>query len=471
MKTIRLGDTGDDVRTWQEILNRDPMPPGWTGTWPISADGVFGSKTDKATWAWQSARGLTADGVVGPTTWAEAGLASSPDPLPMSTGEIPFVPAKHFTRASRSKGQITAVTIHTMEAPEGAKTAENVAAWFAGPNAPQASAHYCVDSDSIVQSVRDEDIAWHAGPANDWSIGVEHGGYAKQSDAEWSDEYSTAMLERSAELVAGICVRWGIPVRRITADDLARGERRGIFGHVDVTRGLTGGKGHTDPGEHFPWERYLGRVQSHVDAIKASAEDMAPPEEPPPVGLVTTSDGFVEVEYNGETWLVQPLPAAFVSIGEAIERAKACGCELPSPGLCDAIWRAADIRISPAETIQSHNGTPEGMTDPRLYAAVQAAVERALDGRVPGRDVLLVAGAWKDVAMHDGKVGLYGWHVADPKAFAARLKQRIGASLPLYPTETPGGGFVIQQFFTGHALTWRDYSQSVRMVRRKVDQT
>lgn len=199
----------------------------------------------------------------------------------------PFIPARNYTVANRL--HVTAVVIHTMEAPEGAKTAENVANWFKiqpthrsnvdpktlQPLAPVfggkpfegTSAHWNVDSDSIVQSVRETDIAWHAGTANSWSVGVEHAGYAKQSSVEWLDAYSMAMLERSAQLVAEICGRWGIPIVRLTADDLKDGKREGICGHIDVTNGLDRGKGHTDPGPYFPWDVYLDLVRQRFSTL------------------------------------------------------------------------------------------------------------------------------------------------------------------------------------------------------------
>jgi len=40
----------------------------------LAADGDFGPGTDKAVKAWQSANGLTADGIVGPATWAKMGI-------------------------------------------------------------------------------------------------------------------------------------------------------------------------------------------------------------------------------------------------------------------------------------------------------------------------------------------------------------------------------------------------------------
>lgn len=59
-QTIKLGSRGADVKAWQGILR---MP----------ADGVFGVGTENATRAWQEARGLVADGVVGRKSWELAG--------------------------------------------------------------------------------------------------------------------------------------------------------------------------------------------------------------------------------------------------------------------------------------------------------------------------------------------------------------------------------------------------------------
>ena len=153
------------------------------------------------------------------------------------------------------------MVIHTMEAPEKPTMAENVARWFAGKTAPQASAHYCVDSGLVVQCVLEKDVAWHAPGANSNGIGIEHSGYARQTAEEWADDYSECMLALSAKLTAEICTRYSIPVVRLTVDDL-RSKARGLCGHVDVTNAFNGGRGHTDPGPHFPWEHYLELVSA-----------------------------------------------------------------------------------------------------------------------------------------------------------------------------------------------------------------
>jgi putative chitinase len=55
---LKIGSEGEDVRKLQEKLG-------------IEAIGKFGPKTDAAVKAWQSAHGLTADGIVGDGTWGK----------------------------------------------------------------------------------------------------------------------------------------------------------------------------------------------------------------------------------------------------------------------------------------------------------------------------------------------------------------------------------------------------------------
>src|SRR6476469_11249703 len=104
---------------------------------------------------------------------------------------IPFAQARNYPH--HRSNPIDVIVIQTMESPEKPDTAESVAAWFAGSSAPQASAHYCIDANSVVECVRDTDVAWHAPGANHNGIGLEHAGRAAQSAADWNDEYSTKL--------------------------------------------------------------------------------------------------------------------------------------------------------------------------------------------------------------------------------------------------------------------------------------
>lgn len=53
------GSPPDQVALWQTLIG-------------IAPDGVFGAGTETATKAWQGAHGLSADGIVGPASWAKA---------------------------------------------------------------------------------------------------------------------------------------------------------------------------------------------------------------------------------------------------------------------------------------------------------------------------------------------------------------------------------------------------------------
>ncbi|MEV6409296.1 MULTISPECIES: N-acetylmuramoyl-L-alanine amidase [Streptomyces] len=109
--------------------------------------------------------------------------------------------------------------------------------------AHRAAAHYIVGKDGgITQMIRELDVAYHAGNRgyNERSVGIEHEGFVDRPQ-----DFTAAMYASSARLTAGICRRYGIPV-----------DREHIIGHVEVP-----GTDHTDPGEHWDWDRYLRLVR------------------------------------------------------------------------------------------------------------------------------------------------------------------------------------------------------------------
>lgn len=175
---------------------------------------------------------------------------------------ILFVPAKHF-RAGRS-APISLVVIHDMEAAETNSTAENVAAWFK-LGSVVSSAHYCVDANSIVQCVRDEDTAFAAPGANHNGVHVELAGYAKQTTLQWHDPYSAAMLDRAAELIADLCARHGLPPAIVDERGLLRGSH-GITTHAMVSRAFKRST-HTDPGPNFPLVEFVAKIAALVPSI------------------------------------------------------------------------------------------------------------------------------------------------------------------------------------------------------------
>ncbi len=181
---------------------------------------------------------------------------------------MPFIESPNVTRTS---GRVVDVVVmHTMETAETAGVAKAVAHWFASPSS-QVSAHYCVDADTVVQCVREEDVAWHARGGNTSSIGIELAGRAAQDADEWDDAYSLAVLWRAAELVDEICARHRIPVRRLRAVGLRRG-LRGVTGHADVSAAF-GRSDHWDPGPAFPWPFFLDLVRlAGADRVESGAQ-------------------------------------------------------------------------------------------------------------------------------------------------------------------------------------------------------
>ncbi len=76
---IRRGDRGDGVYYIQDLINA--LSAANTAIPKIGRDGVFGAETERAVIAFQTAYGLTPDGIVGPLTWeklnAEYGMLPS----------------------------------------------------------------------------------------------------------------------------------------------------------------------------------------------------------------------------------------------------------------------------------------------------------------------------------------------------------------------------------------------------------
>jgi hypothetical protein len=147
---------------------------------------------------------------------------------------------KAQTAANRGVNDIDMIIIHTSEGdPNSQYTAAD---WFADPRS-KASAHYTVHgTGTILQSVAEKDIAWHAGNSavNKRSLGIEIQGQAAK--ANWTG----IQLNQVARLTAALARKYNIPI-----------DRDHIKGHVEVS----GPGGHWDPGPHFPWGQFMGMVK------------------------------------------------------------------------------------------------------------------------------------------------------------------------------------------------------------------
>lgn len=182
------------------------------------------------------------------------------------TDKWPFLIAKYFTK-NKGLREVRVVVIHSMESLEKGDTAESTAHHFQTTEKKK-SAHICVDNNSIVQCVLDNDIAYAAPGANHDGIQIELAGYAKQTEADWLDPYSSLVLDKAANATAQYCLKYSIPIQRLSNAKLKDGKTKGIVSHAQVSKVFELST-HTDPGEGFPWVLFLDRVKSHYDQRKA----------------------------------------------------------------------------------------------------------------------------------------------------------------------------------------------------------
>ncbi|MGH9261879.1 MAG: N-acetylmuramoyl-L-alanine amidase, partial [Acidimicrobiales bacterium] len=131
--------------------------------------------------------------------------------------------------------------------------------WLVNP-VSQVSAHYVVseEGDEVSQLVRERDRGWHIAAtyecglnrgqqcslsgvqSNDFTVGIEHAGFASQ------DSFPASQLEASAALVCDVTRD-----REIPRD----------WQHL-VAHGQLQPQNRTDPGPNWPWVPYLHRVQA-----------------------------------------------------------------------------------------------------------------------------------------------------------------------------------------------------------------
>jgi N-acetyl-anhydromuramyl-L-alanine amidase AmpD len=178
------------------------------------------------------------------------------------------MPPRSWTNANRSDVQL--IVIHTTEGSAHGQSAEDGAAY--DQRRPDGtSAHYFVDSTSVVQCVRTNDQA-HTARSQGNRRGIQYELCGRAGSQDWQSEYSQAMLARAAAQAARDARRWGIPVRHLTVDQVRDGAK-GFCGHYDITRAFpVDGGTHTDPGKNFPWSQFLDMVRAELAGKSAQEE-------------------------------------------------------------------------------------------------------------------------------------------------------------------------------------------------------
>jgi N-acetylmuramoyl-L-alanine amidase len=174
-------------------------------------------------------------------------MKAEPSALPVTLD-----PAKPGDYGSRYNTPADCLILHTTEGGsiDGAVT------WWDREDVI-ASAHYVIDGDRVVQRVPEGMAAFAAGNReyNRRSIQIEVVGHAGKRST-WTPGVMAQLVALSAE----VCKRHGIPVHHGCP---------GILGHCDVPnpkdpRRKGGANGHTDPGEHFPWQPFFDAVRAEI---------------------------------------------------------------------------------------------------------------------------------------------------------------------------------------------------------------
>ncbi len=177
------------------------------------------------------------------------------------TDRWPRVQARWFGLVPPGRPRTVRLIVwHDMEYDETLTAAEDVAHYFATTDR-QASAHVCIDADSVVQCVPDSDVAYAAPGCNADGIHLELAGRARQTREEWLDDYGRRLLDRACEVAAQYCVKYDIPPVHLTDAELAAGAK-GMVGHAQCSA-VYKKSDHTDPGPNFPWDLVVAGTLAH----------------------------------------------------------------------------------------------------------------------------------------------------------------------------------------------------------------
>lgn len=180
---------------------------------------------------------------------------------------IPYVQGRNGY--SDSDGTKTGIAIHNTS---NDATAEQEAS-YATRRTDGISAHFYVDSNSIVQSLDTNARAGHAGSSegNQNAVAVEITGVNAWTRQQWLDRVA---WDKLGAVLAVVCKRYGIQVRRASVSEMKSNPKvKAFYGHNDM-RLAWGGTSHTDPGPNFPWDRLFAAVNAALNPT-APEDDMS----------------------------------------------------------------------------------------------------------------------------------------------------------------------------------------------------
>lgn len=201
-------------------------------------------------------------------------------PVQISPPDPPYIEANSY--GPRENHPLKWIIIHSTVSPCEPGGARNIARYFAAPGT-EASAHYIIDPEEIIQSVYDSWVAWHCG--YNWNSIAEEmcdipgpvpndpPGSARRKmlrrSWRWIKPNQRKMLHLTAKNSARIALAYDIPMIWVGVRGLRAG-KRGFSSHANMSKAFKKSV-HWDPG-WWPRRRFMRLVRKYAAEIVAEAE-------------------------------------------------------------------------------------------------------------------------------------------------------------------------------------------------------
>lgn len=188
----------------------------------------------------------------------------------------------HFYAKSKAKkvGVVVHITAGLQGSPDGHDSSAEKTARYAATTDRAVSWHSGSDCDSVVYLLPWESVAFHVRGYNSSTVGHE----ISKRDVKWSDEdpeWVEKTLRHAAVAVAKACSDLSIPVRKVSKSQLDAAikagdpSKGGLIGHASLDPSRR-----SDPGNDFPWDRFLGYVKEAQGGKAAPAPSKPAPAKP-----------------------------------------------------------------------------------------------------------------------------------------------------------------------------------------------
>lgn len=193
-------------------------------------------------------------------------------------------PAGYTHSASRKKY----IAIHCTDNDATAQQEASYAIHRTDSN--KTSTHFYADPTEVIQSLDTTWEAWHAGSTigNTYAIAVEFTGTTGKSREWWMANINWDAI---VDVLYHVCADTGIERKHLSIPQMKAGSYTGFVTHNDM-RLAWGGTTHTDPGDNFPLDYLIGRIEARFNP-PVPPGGITPPPIRPPVQPPVTGDAIV----------------------------------------------------------------------------------------------------------------------------------------------------------------------------------